>query len=419
MAATLKRPERSQQERERQKGKPGAPWKRGTRDAGNTSVEDAYRDIRLEERFFLGNTIGGMRTRRFERPQDMRVYQPTRDEAQRGREPKAFAEMENEFGRIEMGMDRKREFFTMAVGQKTDADRLTLPRHRGTLRGDNATPVRGTVGERGMALASTFEPEQSAIAVRTRASRGYRDALSILSELKARGGSETIEEVMPFLSNREEREEETRLSQAIQGLDPQQRQAAELRLNHVRRMRVLKSQRRMEFLQRTNVSLQEARTRPQVEEQERKTSLLDRILARLFQGSADGGEPLDAAWLVRQFTTGGVSSPRQLVDRLLDRFSDSLETGRQDWEDMLAEQQNGASQMDAGNLILQMIIAEILRQIAERIAKRKEGEENAETPPENADHPPEDTEKPTEDAETPTQGADPKQEDAGEPEPEE
>ena len=287
---TLSRPALSETQKKNLKGKAGAPWKHGTREEEGGSTQDAYRDIRLEERFFLGNLTHRMSLKETGRDEHMRNYRPGSAEKERGREPHPFARMENEYGSVELGMDEQNENMTVAVAQKEDADRKTLPGSAKQLKGKSATPVRGMVGEKGNVMMAEHHPRQSALAFKTQAKRGYRDAVSLMKAIKARGGSETIEETLPFLSTADERAEEMELEDMARSEENEQgRNATAVRLHHIRRIRRLKEQRQKEFVQNLDLAIARQRTRAQKEEEPAPWWDIQRRVKQMLE-EVDGGE---------------------------------------------------------------------------------------------------------------------------------
>lgn len=288
----LYRPKLTELERLSKQDKSGAPWKHDTR---RLDESHAHSDVRLEERFFQGNTFSAMKPERIadqktaqkegKTPQS-NLYQPDFAERERKRQPYAFARFGNDFGRMELSADRQQEHLTLTVAQKTDADKKTLPNSAKRLDARRATPVRGMTGERGKVLTSLNDPRQSALAFKTKQQRGYRDAVTLMEQIKNRGGSETIEETMPFLSAREEIAQEELLSKEIQQTtDSAHRTGLIVRRNHISRVRRQKEARRGQFIRQLNVALQKQKKAPSS-----KDDLLLRQLLRRIEEGSEGNE---------------------------------------------------------------------------------------------------------------------------------
>ncbi len=265
-------------------GKDGTPAMSGTRDISG-GVLKAQADIRLENRFFEGNTVGGLREK--QREGEMRRYRPSYREKEKGAAPGAFASMENAFGEVELGMDKRKEELTLAVGAKRRADRESVPGIAAALDANRAQPVQSTVGERGKALAGAASPARSAVAVKASPARGYRDAFSILEKLKEGESFHAVEEILPFISTNDEVWSRQEITSALaQQKDPNARQALSLRLGHVERIRRLKEQRRLEFI----LALQRALQRQMRRSGNGGGDWLLRAIQELLPGEIDQGK---------------------------------------------------------------------------------------------------------------------------------
>lgn len=255
----------------------------------------------VEERFLAGSVYRRLTQKTVQPRKDqsrpgMETYRPAEQEKRVQGEPEAFSRLSNEYGQMELGMDRRKNRLVASVAPQKQADLTGLPADAKRLDARRATLVRGMSGERGRLLVDTLRPPRSAVAFTGLAGRGYRDAHALLREVRERGGSQTMAEVLPFLSVRDEKALLADISRAVlQVKDAGRRTALQVRAAHLHRVIAQKEQRHQELIQRMSLAIARKERSPKGQADDLLTRLVHTAVPSDAEappaGAAEGGLP--------------------------------------------------------------------------------------------------------------------------------
>lgn len=216
-----------------------------------------------DDRLYRGNTYG---PRRYAGEGDGRMSVFSPHATNRKDKPERFFSAHNEFGTMEAGLDRERRV-TLAVGRHKRGDFGGLAAHQKTLSAKRAKSLRGSAGARGTVLADPTDAQESALAFagpKRNASRGARDGADTLIRTLERGESETLSDVAPYLSTREDEDELGSVKDELEECGPddddgETRTALSRRADFLRRVIAQKQQRRREMTQKLSLQLMRKR----------------------------------------------------------------------------------------------------------------------------------------------------------------
>ncbi len=160
--------------------------------------------VSMMERQIEANRTGkSLNERSIEDTEEFTEYSPSYEERIDNRIPKRIAELSNDFGKLSIGMDRKKNM-TILASRKAYEDTHTPYEDSTRLKGERSSKISGLSGR---FLVNNIRPEASAAAYKESSDKSSLFMLERMKELVEKEDLEIMETSASFLSTAEEVQE--------------------------------------------------------------------------------------------------------------------------------------------------------------------------------------------------------------------